>query len=391
MAYRLSPDQITALRTIGQWYRSVSSPYLTLGGYAGTGKTTLIAYVRQALRDNDPDVKVAFCSFTGKAVRVMERTLKAQKVSRRGDSLSTIHGLIYNTETDAAGHVTKWRKRPSLSINLIIVDEASMVTAELWDDLLSYGIPVLAVGDHGQLPPVGSSFNLMAEPMIRLEKVYRQATDSPIVAVATLARTTGEIPPGRYGDEVVKYSRSGDGIGMEMEELLEQWRPDWLVLSGYNHTRVRLNASLRARMGFETPEPTTGDHVICLRNNTQAKLYNGMTGIITWIESAEHDSEQLWWQAGIRLEEREYEGRILREQFGAKETISPIPLLPDTKKRGDLFDFGYALTVHKAQGSSADTVLLFEERSKHMSDDDWRRWLYTAVTRAERQLFIIGD
>jgi exodeoxyribonuclease V len=59
--------------------------------------------------------------------------------------------------------------------------------------------------------------------------------------------------------------------------------------------------------------------------------------------------------------------------------------------RGDLFDFGYALTVHKAQGSSADSVLVFEERNKHMNDDDWRRWLYTAVTRAERRLIIIGD
>jgi exodeoxyribonuclease V len=391
MTYSLSPDQITALHAIGKWYRSTSSSYLTLGGYAGTGKTTLIAYVRQALRDNDPDVKVAFCSFTGKAVRVLERTLKTQKVSRRGDSVSTIHGLIYTTETDSAGHVTKWRKRSSLNANLIIVDEASMVTAELWDDLLSYGIPVLAVGDHGQLPPIGSSFNLMAEPMIRLERVYRQAAGSPIVEVATLARTTGEIPAGRYGDAVVKYARSGDGIGMEMEELLERWRPDWLVLSGYNHTRVRLNASLRARMGFETPDPTVGDHVICLRNNTQAKLYNGMGGIITWIGPADDDTEQLWWQAGIRLEEREYEGQILRAQFGAKESISPVPNLPGTNIRGDLFDFGYALTVHKAQGSSADTVLLFEERSKHMSDDDWRRWLYTAVTRAERQLFIIGD
>ena len=391
MAYQLSPDQVAALRQIGKWYRSKSGPFLTLGGYAGTGKTTLIAYVRQALRDNDPDVKVAFCSFTGKAVRVLERTLRAQKVSRKGDSLSTIHGLAYTTETDASGVVTRWRKKPKLEADLIIVDEASMVTAELWDDLLSYGIPILAVGDHGQLPPVGSSFNLMAEPMIRLERVYRQAADSPIVEVATLARTTGEIPPGRYGDDVIKYSRSNSDIGMAMEELLEQWKPDWLVLSGYNHTRVRLNASLRVRMGFETPDPVPGEHVICLRNNTQAKLYNGMTGDITWIEPAEDDDNKEWWQVGIRLDEREYVGKILRAQFGAKETISPVPNLPSTKTRGDLFDFGYALTVHKAQGSSADTVLVFEERSKHMSDDDWRRWLYTAVTRAERQLYIIGD
>ena len=398
MAYQLSPDQIEALHAIGRWHRSKSSPYLTLGGYAGTGKTTLLAYLRQALRENDPDVKVGFCAFTGKAVRVLETTLKSHKISRRGDSLTTIHGLIYNTELDSAGHVTGWRKRSSLSVDLIIIDEASMVTAELWADLLSFKAPILAVGDHGQLPPIGGQFNLMADPMIRLERVYRQAEGSPIIAVATLARTTGHIPPGEYGpdatnSDVVKYSRSSDDIGMAMDELLENWRPDWLVLCGYNHTRVKLNHSLRAKMGFELPDPTTGDHVICLRNNTTAKLYNGMTGVISWIQPADNDPGQEWWLAGIDMDGQEYEGHLLRAQFGARETISPLPPLPGpkTKARGDLFDFGYALTVHKAQGSAADTVLLFEERSKHMDDDDWRRWLYTAVTRAERRLYIIGD
>ena len=59
--------------------------------------------------------------------------------------------------------------------------------------------------------------------------------------------------------------------------------------------------------------------------------------------------------------------------------------------KGDLFDFGYALTVHKAQGSQAKRVILFEERFKQMSNLDWRRWLYTAVTRAEEELIILGD
>lgn len=391
MSYQLSPDQIQAMRTIGQWYRAHSEPSLTLGGYAGTGKTTLVAYVRQALRDNDPDVKVAFCAFTGKAVRVMEQTLKSQKVSRRGDTVSTIHGLIYNAEQDSGGHITGWRKRTEIKANLIIVDEASMVTEELWLDLLSFGIPVLAVGDHGQLPPVGSNFNLMAQPMIRLERVYRQAADSPIVKLATMARTTGEIPPGRYGEGVVKYDRTGEDINIAMEELIESWKPDWLVLCGYNHTRVKLNKDLRGRLGFATPEPARGDHVICLRNNRTAKLYNGMTGKIERIDSADNDSKHVWWDANIIFDDRSYDGLILREQFGARDTVSPVPQRPDSKQRGDLFDFGYALTVHKAQGSQSDTVLLFEERNKHMSDDDWRRWLYTAVTRAERSLYIIGS
>ncbi|HUC86714.1 MAG TPA: AAA family ATPase [Candidatus Saccharimonadales bacterium] len=400
MAYQLSPDQIEALQTIGRWYRTRSAPFLTLGGYAGTGKTTMAAYVRQALRQNDPDVRVAFCAFTGKAVRVLEQTLKAQGVSRRGDSVGTIHSLIYTTELDAGGHVTRWHRRAELKADLIIVDEASMVTEELWQDLLSFKLPILAIGDHGQLPPVGGQFNLMAEPQIRLERVYRQVEDSPIVEVATLARTTGQIPPGRYGPTVIKYDRAGADIGSEMEELLEAWRAEWLVLCGYNHTRVRLNQSLRAKLGFELPNPVAGDHVICLRNNASAKLYNGMTGTISDIQAADDDPEQLWWQAAVHFDDRDYAGYLLREQFGARETVSPVPPPPGAKAaksgkrgqpRGDLFDFGYALTVHKAQGSSADTVLLFEERNKHMSDDDWRRWLYTAVTRAERQLFIIGD
>jgi exodeoxyribonuclease-5 len=390
MSYTLSSDQVDAMRKIGGWYRSKSSPYLTLGGYAGTGKTTLIAYVRQALRDNDPDVRVAFCAFTGKAVRVMERTLKSHHIARRKDSVTTIHGLIYHTELDKAGHVTGWRRKSALEADLIIVDEASMVTEELWRDLLGYNLPILAVGDHGQLPPVGGAFNLMADPMIRLERIYRQAAESPIVELATLARTTGHIPAGRYGDGVVKFDRRSDEIGIVMEELMEQWRPDWLVLSNFNHTRVKLNQTLRVKMGFEGAEPTAGDHVICLRNNTAAKLFNGMGGVVESIRPAEDDDELRWWQAVIQMDDFEYEGTILRDQFGADKTISPVPPTPQGT-RGDLFDFGYALTVHKAQGSSADTVLLFEERSRHMDDDDWRRWLYTAVTRAERQLFIIGD
>jgi exodeoxyribonuclease-5 len=390
MAYALSTDQVEALRAIGRWWRSKSSPYITLGGYAGTGKTTIVALVRQALRENDPEVRVAFCAFTGKAVRVLEQTLKKHKITKRKDSISTIHGLIYRTELDKDGHIVGWRRKSELDVDLIIVDEASMVTKDLWDDLLFYGIPILAVGDHGQLPPVGSNFNLMAEPQLKLERVYRQAEGSGIVEVATMARTSGIIPAGKYGSEVVKHDRRGDEIGVAMEEILEQWKPDWLVLCGYNHTRVRLNQSLRGRMGFELPTPVTGDHVVCLRNNVQSKLYNGTTGVISWI----HPSDELpdvWWRAGVKIEDDEYDGLLLKEQFGARETIKNIPPSPDPKERGDLFDFGYALTVHKAQGSAADTVLLFEERNKHMTDDDWCRWLYTGVTRAAKRLIIIGD
>jgi exodeoxyribonuclease-5 len=393
--YTLSPDQAAALQHIGQWYRSKSAPYLTLGGYAGTGKTTLIAVLREKLRELDDDLAVAFCAFTGKAARVLDTKLREQKVPRFGDNVSTIHSLIYVADLDGAGSVTNWRKKDKdeVEYDLIIVDEASMVDETIWNDLLSYEIPVLAVGDHGQLPPVSGRFNLMQNPQIKLERIFRQAEDSPIVEVATIARTTGEVPPGDYGDGVRKLDRTNEETGQIVQELIEGWRPDRLVLCGYNHTRVKLNQAIRQQRDFEGAEPTVGDRVVCLKNNRRAKIYNGMTGTIRHLyrPDTDRDKDQKWYEVEIELDNEDYKyyGYILREQFGARETIKDTPLAPD-KKPGDLFDFGYALTVHKAQGSESEEVLLFEERFPKMTDDDWRRWLYTGITRASVRLTIVG-
>lgn len=392
MSYTLSADQAEALKLIGTWYKKRSAPYLTLGGYAGTGKTTLIAYLRQALRQYDEDTRVAFCAFTGKATRVLDGRLREQKVPRRGDSVSTIHALIYNAQTDKSGTVTGWRKRDELDYDLIIVDEASMVDETIWKDLLSFEIPILAVGDHGQLPPINSSFNLMASPQLRLERIWRQEETSPIIEVATLARMTGQIPIKDYGSGVVKLDRSDASSGQTVQDMLENYSSDLLVLCGYNKTRIKLNQAIRGYRDYLSPEPASGDYVVCLRNDRKRKLYNGMTGTIAYLTAAEDDPERLWYYAsiGFENEDNSYNGYIWRAQFDNPETVSQLPMAPD-KKPGNLFDFGYALTVHKAQGSQARKVLLFEERFGKMSEDDWRRWLYTAVTRATEELIIVGN
>ncbi len=393
MSYTLSVDQAEALRQIGSWYRSRSSPYLTLGGYAGTGKTTLIAYLRQALRQHDPEARVAFCAYTGKATRVLTERLREQKVPRRKDSVSTIHSLIYTTQDAVGGGTPNWVLKESLERDFIIVDEASMVDEVIWRDLLSFELPILAVGDHGQLPPVGSPFNLMAEPMVRLERIFRQAEDSPIIEMGTLARTSGELSVREYGAGVRKLDRALPETGIMVQELLESWRPDLLVLCGYNQTRVKLNAAMRGFRDIESAEPVSGDRVVCLRNNRVKKIYNGMIGRIVRcvLVSPDEDPDGRWYEAEIELEGEDYtySGHVLREQFGAAETARDVPLAPDGE-RGDLWDFGYALTVHKAQGSQAQRVLLFEERFARSSEEDWRRWLYTAVTRAQEELTVIG-
>jgi exodeoxyribonuclease-5 len=342
------------------------------------------------LGEFEADATVGFCAYTGKATRVLQEKLRERSAMRKGDSVSTIHSLIYTTE-EGTGGVPKWVRKASLERSLIVVDEASMVDEAIWTDLLSFKIPVLAVGDHGQLPPVGSSFNLMAAPQVRLERIFRQEADSAIIEVATTARETGLIAVGEFGTGVRKLDRILPETGVMVQELLESWRPDLLILCGYNATRVKLNQAIREMRDMASAEPASGDRVVCLRNNRGKHIFNGMIGQIVRVVPAMGPDGALWYEAEIELdgEDYTYSGYISRGQFGAATTLKDVPLAPDGD-RGDLWDFGYALTVHKAQGSQSPRVLVFEERFARSSDEDWRRWLYTAVTRAELELTIVG-
>lgn len=385
---QLSEDQEKALAKLLAWYQDPGrSRFITLGGYAGTGKTTLIAVLRNELLRLDKSLRFAFCSYTGKAAQNLKNKLKEAGALSARDSVSTIHGLIYNPREDSDGRISGWDRKDELERSLIIVDEASMVDALIWTDLLSYNIPIIAVGDHGQLPPISGNFNLMQTPQLLLTQIHRQARDNPIIKVSQFARTTGLVPPERYGPGVVKYLKEDCDAQEKSGELLESYSPDTLILCGYNNTRVRINQFMRAARGFETPNPAAGDRVICLRNNHKKGVYNGMLGTIENITPAQKD----WYQAEIQLDDRErlYEGLIYAPQFNAKTGVN---FTKDRKLAmiGDLFDFGYALTVHKAQGGQARRVVLFEERFAQMDDEMWRRWLYTGVTRAEEELYLFG-
>ena len=383
----LSKDQKTALDHILEWYRKDrgSMQYVTLGGYAGTGKTTLIAVIRRELAKIDPGLKVGFVSFTGKAARVLQSKIKEADVLYRQDSVGTIHSLIYTPILNAKEEIVGWKTKDEIDRSLIIVDEGSMVDQTIWEHLISYRVPMIVVGDHGQLPPIKGNFTLMQTPHVKLEEIHRQARKNPIISLSISARQTGEIKPGRYSDTVIKYSGFDAETGEVMQEMLTNYRSETLILCGYNKTRKKLNAYIRAALGFETPAPEIGDRVICLRNNHRAKIYNGMLGSIKKILRMNDRS----YAADIEIdgENELYSGLIAADQFDADTALN----FTEDRSRYhgiDLFDFGYALTVHKAQGSQARRVILFEERFSKMTDDQWRRWLYTAVTRAEEELYI---
>ena len=388
MDVELSPKQKKVVDSILDWYKSKKTQYVTLGGYAGTGKTTLLGHLGNMLHREYKGISIAYCSFTGKASLVLKKKLEESKSLAPSDYIGTIHRLIYKAIVDEDDNIIGWEKIPvdSFEYDLIVVDEASMVSEDIWNDLLSFEKPILAVGDHGQLPPVEGKFNLMASPMLRLEEIYRQEKGNPIIMVSELARKYGDIPVMEFSSTVRKFSREDENLQEFLSEKLSGYDENMMVLVGYNHTRVKLNNGIRQFLEFDSPNPQIEDRVICLRNNAELGIFNGMLGTVQSIERKNLADMLEYYDVDIQFDGQDdlFHGNMSAEQFGKRETLK------DVGREMNLFDFGYALTVHKAQGSQAEKVILFEERFPKMDDDMWRRWLYTGVTRAVSELYIVG-
>lgn len=428
MSFTFTPDQRSAMDAIIDWYRAAAfgggQQTLTLGGYAGTGKTTLLGQLSSELVRARVGVNIHFASYTGKAVSVLRGKLPS------GSNVSTLHRLLYTprhvlicTESGEevpykgaycethqpqtepgkirlslkelsgpgitvlesedpdgceAKQALSWllNESPLTGIDLVVVDEASMVSEKIWSDLIRWGVPVLAVGDHGQLPPVKSAFNLMANPQIRLERIMRQVAESPIIKLSIMARKYGRIPQGDYGEGCMKIPRH------KLPRIpLDPANGD-LVICGMNRTRNDLNAQLRYGSGHKSTVPEVGDYVICLRNSYENGIFNGMRGVISHIDPPPHpDSSHQFAVIAMLDEDFEFSGEIAREQFGQPKTMNAVP------RSLCLFDYGYAITCHKAQGSQAPRVIVIEEM---LRETDHARWLYTAVTRAEKEVIICG-
>jgi exodeoxyribonuclease V len=388
----LSSDQSFVFKEVIQWLKIQPSSHRTVGGYAGTGKTTLVALLRKKIQAADKKVSVGFASFTGKAAENLRKKLVISKAIYNGDSCGTIHRLMYTPETDGSGEVINWNKIDKIDKDLIIIDEASMVTEEIWHDLLSYKIPILAFGDHGQLPPIGDDFNLMEDPDLTLEKIHRQSHDNPIISLATQARLGEKIEVKNYSSNVRKLSaRSGEAEDFS-RSFFEKYDENSLVLVGMNHTRIRLNQAIRQAKNIESVQPIEGDKVVCLKNiydNDSGEIFNGMIGEILSV----HPDGEHWYMVEIdfQLEGKIYQGRISKYQFNNPKPIQKVKGVKP-EDIGNLFDFGYALTVHKAQGSEAKKVLVVDESYVFSKRDPiyGRKWLYTAITRAEEELCVLG-
>ncbi|MET0907146.1 MAG: ATP-dependent RecD-like DNA helicase [Tardiphaga sp.] len=361
-----TPHQDAALSAASNWLKGARgrSSIFRLFGYAGTGKTTLVKHIAEGV-----DGKVLFAAFTGKAACVMR--------SKGCYSASTIHSLIYKARE--SGEETPsfelWNDAPASKAKLIIIDECSMVDAELARDLMSFGVPLLVLGDPAQLPPIhGGGFFTDAKPDAMLTEVHRQAQDDPIVRLSMEIRAGNPLTQGQYGEtQVVRRD------ALDPQRVLDADQ----VLVGRNVTRRAYNARLRERRGFSDALPMAGDKLVCLRNNRRKGLFNGGLWMVKERPKPRRQIIRMHLKPDEDLGERVIKVSVRPECFtGAIEEFD----WPQ-RKAYDEFDFGYVLTVHKAQGSQWDDVVLFDESGAFPDNRD--RWLYTGVTRAAKRLTIV--
>ena len=359
-----SPQQEAALRAVSDWLKRGEPQVFRLFGYAGTGKTTL---AKQLAADSDGDV--AFGAFTGKAALVLRA--KGCKDAR------TIHSMIYRLRDADSEEPTFVLNDDSAAAKaeLIVIDECSMVDEELGRDLLSFGKKVLVLGDPAQLPPVkGGGFFTEAEPDMMLTEVHRQAADNPIVRLSMMVREGERIPPGVYGES--RVMRRAD-IDAELVRNADQ------VLVGLNRTRRGFTARMRQLAGHTDPFPQAEEKLVCLRNDKKKGLLNGGIWIVKTTAARRGGKLRYGVVPDDDPGKKPLRIAVRPEYFtDGEEAIAPA-----LRRATDAFDYGYVLTVHKAQGSQWDDVVLFDESGAFREHRN--RWLYTGITRAAERLTIV--
>ena len=372
-------------------------PYTCISGYAGTGKSTLIKFIIAAL--DIPPEEVSYVAYTGKAAQVLKQKGCPNPV--------TAHKLLYKAKPMPNG-TYKFVPKPVSDYRIIVVDEISMLPKEMWQQLLSHRIHVLATGDPFQLPPIDkdSDNHVLDHPHIFLDEIMRQAYDSEIIRFSMWIRE---------GKPIHEFPASGQQVMMVKSNQIVTGMYEWAdqILCATNAKRNAINQFMREIKGFG-PEPEVGDKIISLRNQWDflsndwedpAPLTNGTIGTIE--AAMRRDITVPFWICDKKIP---ILNTTMIDENGDKFDYIPIDYtslttgekfltgkqeyqMRKSDKCGDPpfeFSYAYGITCHKAQGSEWGKVMVYEERFP-FDKTEHARWAYTAATRASEKLVWVTD
>lgn len=418
-----TPEQQEALSCIKSWfYDKKSRQVFKLTGLAGTGKTFLLSRLEEEL-----GCPVLYLAYTGKA---------CNNLAVKGLGSKTIHSVLYRPVetkyepstrlldkiidelhlscsledckrrlleafgTAASGKSLSFVRRDSAKEEvpaLLAVDEASMVNQKIFRDLLSLGVKILLCGDPGQLPPIekDSDFSVLTEPNCTLKSIQRQQANNPIVTLAhkiynwDLEDISYNAPYSTESGVALFLNKQINTDGCETPETVEELmlQADQ-VLCYTNKYRAYVNSYVRQAKGYSSSYPVPGDKLICTRNNWRlitddVPLVNGQMGECVSFELGKKCHKNKTYAVGILRFRPDYTDKILE----TKISLNPFDSTAEAEELGlDRFDFGYAITVHKSQGSEWDSVLAVYDLA--ITVDNLKEWLYTALTRAKKQMIL---
>ena len=407
----LNKKQSKGLKDAKKWFNSddkYKKPFI-ISGYAGTGKSLMASMIARELNFDPNGNEVRFVAYTGMAAGVL---------TKKGVNACTIHRLIYNPKVELSenknGKKTEnidfiLKDSNSLEgIKLIIVDEISMVSETIFNDLLSFCIPIIVIGDDFQLQPPSSDKSmgyLLEKPDVLLDEPMRNDEDSGILYVANAIRTGESLDYGSYGEvEIIPREDLTDEICYEVDQ----------ILTAKNVTVNNINTFYRYNiLNKRTRFPENKEKLICLKNNWSLEIYengiyqnlvNGLIGQVDNINNLNSksrydriDFKPLFLDKasfnGITMDELYFSDNIKNdnELYNNYEKYKSIlynrkNILKNMGIKINKFTYGYCITVYKAQGSEFNKVLYIDEM---MNRKTYYNHLYTAITRAKEKLYLV--
>ncbi len=369
--------------------------FTTIAGYAGTGKSTLVRYIIDAL--NVEEDRVCHCAFTGKAAEVLKK--KGNK------NVATLHRLLYEHIPRPAGGFFR-KPKPFIDYDVIVVDEVSMAPKSLMELLFKHQVYVICLGDPFQLPPIDKDEDnhLLDNPHIFLDEIMRQEEDSEIIQLTMKIRNQEPIDYFNGNEvKIIPYSDLNTGV--------LQWGDQ--ILTATNAKRQAINNQMRALQG-RTGEPVDGDKIICLRNYWEDSSLNG-DALINGTIGILQNSFQTWREIPrfVQSDIRKFD--VLVGDLVVPETNDVYQMTEMDRqmiitgekccdwrlsyklgklrpKYGEIvpkeFTYAYAITTHKSQGSEWPKVVVLEEKFP-FDKTEHARWLYTACTRSSEKLVLV--